>query len=112
PPSALTISSAVIGVFGESGGVSIETFRMNSLPERETQSASLVRRSDCSTDVPEQPAMMGASTSSASNGFRLIVALPTLNQAPALPLGLGPEVGPNSLFCHAFFPRTQVLTRT
>src|SRR6478672_952397 len=50
-PSALTSSSAVTGLLGVSGGVSIETFLMNTLPERENHSASFDKRSD----APEQP---------------------------------------------------------
>jgi hypothetical protein len=65
-PSALTRSSAVTGLLGVKGGVSIETFLMNSLPERENHSASFDSRSD----VLEQPAMTGASRRSASSRFR------------------------------------------
>ena len=57
PPSALTRSSAVTGLFGVSGGVSIEMLRMNTRPERENHCASFDNRSD----APEQPAMTGAS---------------------------------------------------
>ena len=46
PPSALTRSSGVTGLSGVSGGVSIETFLMNTRPERENQSASFDSRSD------------------------------------------------------------------
>src|SRR5712672_2450367 len=71
PPSALTRSSAVTGLSGLSGGVSIETFLMNSLPERENHSASFDRRSDENIfDALEQPAMAGASSSNISNRFR------------------------------------------
>src|ERR1700682_5705584 len=60
PPSALTRSSGATGLSGLSGGVSIETFRTNTRPVRENQSASLDRRSDCSRDaVLQQPAMTG-----------------------------------------------------
>src|SRR5665213_4295981 len=70
-PSALTRSSAAIGLLGVSGGVSIETLRMNSLPERENQSASLDRISDENiSDAPAQPAIRGASSSNASSRFR------------------------------------------
>jgi hypothetical protein len=70
-PSALTKSSAVTGLSGVSGAVSIETFRMNSLPERENHSASFDSRSDWNiSDAPEHPAIMGASASSASSRFR------------------------------------------
>ncbi len=79
PPSALTKSAGPTGLSGVSGGVSIETFRTNTLPVRENQSASFDSRSD----APEQPAITGASTSSASSGFRLLVPSRTLNQAPA-----------------------------
>src|SRR6478609_9603677 len=44
-PSALTRSSAATGVFGLSGGASIETLRMNRRPERENHSASFDIRS-------------------------------------------------------------------
>jgi len=70
-PSALTKSSDVTGLFGIKGGVSIETLRMNSLPERENHSASFDRRSDENiSDAPEQPAMTGASKTNASNRVR------------------------------------------
>jgi len=70
-PSALTKSSDVTGLLGVKGGVSIETLRMNSLPERENHSASFDRRSDENmSDAPEQPAMTGASRSNASRHFR------------------------------------------
>jgi len=62
-PLALTRSSAVTGLSGVSGGASIETFLMKSRPGRENHSASFDTRSD----VPEQPAISGASTSSARN---------------------------------------------
>ena len=55
PPSALTRSSASPALSGLSGGVSIETFRMNTRPVRENQSASFDSRSD----APEQPAKRG-----------------------------------------------------
>ena len=45
PPSALTRSSAVTGLSGVSGGVSIETLLMNNRPERENHSASFDSRS-------------------------------------------------------------------
>src|SRR5712671_4304174 len=70
-PSALTKSSAVTGLSGVSGAVSIDTFLMNSLPERENHSASFDRRSDENIfDALEQPAMAGASSSNISNRFR------------------------------------------
>src|SRR5260370_368799 len=43
-PSALTRSSAITGLLGDSGGASM--FRMNSLPVRENHSASFDSRSD------------------------------------------------------------------
>jgi hypothetical protein len=44
---------------------------MNSLPERENHSASFDRRSDENiSDVLEQPAMTGASSSNISSRFR------------------------------------------
>jgi hypothetical protein len=56
---------------GVKGGVSIETFLMNSLPERENHSASFDRRSDENiSDVLEHPVMTGANRSSASIRFR------------------------------------------
>jgi hypothetical protein len=58
-------------LLGVRGGVSIETFLMNSLPERENHSASFDRRSDENmSDAPEQPAITGANSSSASRYFR------------------------------------------
>src|SRR5882762_126859 len=70
-PSALTKSSEVTGLLGVRGAVSIETFLMNSLPERENHSASFDRRSDENiSDVLEQPAMTGASSSNISSRFR------------------------------------------
>ncbi len=69
-PSALTRSSAVIGLFGVSGGVSIETLLMNNLPERENHCASFDRRSDENmSDAPAQPARAGANSSNASRRF-------------------------------------------
>jgi hypothetical protein len=56
---------------GVNGGVSIETFLMNNLPERENHSASFDRRSDENmSDAPEQPATSGANSSNASRRFR------------------------------------------
>jgi hypothetical protein len=56
---------------GVKGGVSIETFLMNNLPERENHSASFDRRSDENmSDAPEQPAMTGANSSNTSRRFR------------------------------------------
>jgi len=56
---------------GVKGGVSIETFLMNNLPERENHSASFDRRSDENmSDAPEHPAMTGANSSNASRRFR------------------------------------------
>jgi hypothetical protein len=69
-PSALTRSSDVTGLSGVSGGVSIETLRMNSRPGRENHSASFDSRSDWNmSDAPEQPATAGASTSNANRPF-------------------------------------------
>src|SRR5450631_767611 len=70
-PSALTRSAGPTGSLGESGGVSMEMLRMNSRPGRENHSASFDSRSDENmSDALEQPAIAGASTSSASNDFR------------------------------------------
>ena len=70
-PSALTKSSEVTGLLGVSGGASIDTFLMNSRPERENHSASFDIRSLAEkSDVPEQPAMTGANSSNASSRFR------------------------------------------
>ena len=70
-PSALTRSSGETGLFGVSGGVSIEMLRMNSLPGRENHSASFDSRSDENiSDALEQPAITGASRSSVSSRFR------------------------------------------
>src|ERR1700733_9230196 len=70
-PSALTRSSAVTGLSGVSGGVSIDTFLMKSLPLRENHSASLeinsvLKRSEA---VAPQPANTGASRRTASIDF-------------------------------------------
>jgi hypothetical protein len=64
-PSALTMSSAVTGLSGVKGGVSIETFLMKSLPLRENHSAS----DENISDEPAQPAIMGANRSNASTRF-------------------------------------------
>jgi hypothetical protein len=70
-PSALTRSSAVTGLSGVNGGVSIETFLMKTRPERENQSASFDSRSEeIMLVVPEQPATSGAASTSTSNRFR------------------------------------------
>ena len=71
-PSALTKSAGMTGLSGVSGGVSIETFLMKSLPLRENHSASFDKRSDekISDVVAAQPAIKGANKSSASTGFR------------------------------------------
>ena len=81
-PSALTSSSGATGLSGLSGGVSIDTLRMNTRPDRENQSASFDSRSDI--DAPEQPARTGPSSNNASSGFRSIVPRRTMDQAPAL----------------------------
>ena len=65
-PSALTKSSAVTGLFGVKGGVSIETLVIDNRPARENQSASFDRRSD----VLPQPVTSGAKSSSASSDVR------------------------------------------
>src|SRR3979411_932266 len=63
-PSALTKSSEVTGLLGVRGGVSIETFLMNSLPERENHSASFDRRSDANIFAdPEHTATAGEGSS-------------------------------------------------
>src|SRR5438105_14497815 len=80
-PSALTRSSAVTGLSGVNGGVSIDTLRMNTRPVRENQSASRDRMSDA---LP-QPASAGPSSNNASNGFRPGVPC-TIDMAPPLPL--------------------------
>src|SRR4051794_14251476 len=100
-PSALTRSSAVTRLSGVSGGVSIETLRMNSRPERENHCASFESRSDCRrSDVPEQPAISGASAHNASRRFRLKI-LRTMNSVPH------PEspFGPKQLSDHHFAAR-------
>src|SRR4051794_10112670 len=81
-PSALIRSSAVIGLSGVSGAVSMETLRMNSLPGRENQSASFESMSLPKLAALEQPAISGAATASSSNRFekrlcRTICKLPT-----------------------------------
>lgn|SRR5947209_5455937 len=81
-PSALIRSSGVMGLSGVSGAVSIETFRMNSLPGRENQSASFDSMSLPKLAALEQPAISGAATASSSNRFgkrlcRTIFWLPT-----------------------------------
>src|SRR3981189_3640647 len=62
PPSAATNSSGVTAFSGLSGGVSIDTFRMNTRPVRENQSASL----DIRSVAPEQPASAGPSSNNVS----------------------------------------------
>ena len=87
-PSALTKSSAVTGLSGVRGGVSIETFLMKSLPLRENHSASFDKRSDekISDDVAAQPATMGANKSSASIVFRVDgICFARLNWIPSPP---------------------------
>src|SRR6201992_4179704 len=71
-PSALTRSSAVTGLSGVSGGVSIETFLMKRRPLRENHSASFDMRSEekISEAVAPHPDSTGASNRSASTGFR------------------------------------------
>src|SRR5882757_170515 len=67
-PSALIRSSGVTCLSGVNGGVSIETFLMNVLPERENQSASLDNRSEEKiSEVLAQPATIGATSSSDSS---------------------------------------------
>src|SRR5258705_3743211 len=83
PPSAPTRSSAVTGLSGLSGGVSIETLRMNSRPERENHCASFESRSDCSNSaVPEHPTIRGATAHNASSRFRLKILSRTMNSVP------------------------------
>ena len=70
-PSALMRSSGVTGLSGVSGGVSIETFLINILPDRENQSASLDSRSDDNmSDALPQPDTRGATKSSDINALR------------------------------------------
>src|SRR5437879_6072571 len=75
PPSAATSSSGVTGLSWLSGGVSIDTFRMNTRPVRENQSASF----DIRSVAPEQPASAGPSSNNVSSGFRSIVPRRTLD---------------------------------
>ena len=63
--------SGVTGLSGVSGGVSIETFRMNTRPGRENQSASFDSRSDARRSSPHSAA--APSSNNASSGFRSIV---------------------------------------
>src|SRR6476620_10644203 len=79
PPSAATSSSGVTALSGLSGGVSIDTLRMNTRPVRENQSASFDMRSD----APEQPASAGPSSNNVSSGFRSIVPRRTLDPSSA-----------------------------
>jgi hypothetical protein len=79
-PSALTSSSGVTALVGLSGGVSIETLRMNTRPERWNQSASL----DIKSDAPEHAASAGPSNTNISNGFRSNVPRRTLVPGSAL----------------------------
>src|SRR5215213_7356329 len=79
PPSAATSSSGVTGLSAVSGGVSIETFRMNTRPVRENQSASFDMRSV----APEQPASAGPSSNNVSSDFRSIVPRRTLDPGSA-----------------------------
>src|SRR5882762_7380382 len=82
-PSALTRSSAATGFSGLSGAASIETLRTNSRPERENHCASFESKSDCRrSDVPEQPAISGASAHNASSRFRLKILSRTMNSVP------------------------------
>ena len=82
-PSALTRSSAVTGLSGVSGGVSIDTFRMNSRPERENHSASFDSRSDWNMSAPpEQPATAGAITSNANNPLERSLLSRTIKSVP------------------------------
>ena len=87
-PSALTSSSGVTALVGLSGGVSIETLRMNTRPERENQSASF----DIRSDAPEQPASAGPSSINTSNGFRMIVPRRTLDPGSALTVTICPTI--------------------
>ena len=68
---AVAIGMALDIRYARSGGVSIETFLMKSLPLRENHSASFDNRSDekISEVVAPQPTIRGASTSSASTEF-------------------------------------------
>src|SRR3954466_10147584 len=79
PPSAATSSSGVTAFSGLSGGVSIDTFRMNTRPVRENQSASFDMRSD----ALEQPASAGPSSNKVSSGFRSIIPRRTLDPGSA-----------------------------
>src|SRR5258705_12927427 len=79
PPSALTSSSGVTAFSGLSGGVSIDTFRMNTRPVRENQSASF----DIRSVAPEQPASAGPSSNNVSSGFRSMIPRRTLDPGSA-----------------------------
>ena len=82
-PSALMRSSGVAGLSGVSGGVSIETFLINSLPYRDMQSASLDSRSeDIMSDALPQPDTTGATKSSNINAFRGNLGRLTMNSVP------------------------------
>src|SRR6185369_990347 len=100
PPSAETSSSGVTGLSGLSGGVSIDTFRMNTRPVRENQSASF----DIRSDALEQPASAGPSNNNVSSGFRLIVPRRTLDPGSALSC--------NHLSDHHFAARPWLPTRS
>jgi hypothetical protein len=60
-----------------SGGVSIETLRMNTRPERWNHCASFDSRSGV-----EQPAISGASAHNANSRFEAIIPLGTMNPVP------------------------------
>src|SRR4051812_50050848 len=65
PPSALTSSSGVTALFGDSGGGSIETLRMNKRPGSEKQSATLLIHSG----GVEHPASTRPRSSKSRRGF-------------------------------------------
>src|SRR5580704_3279955 len=86
-PSALTRSSAVTGLSGVSGGLSIETFLMKRRPLRENHSASFDMRSGAkiSEAVAPQPANTGASRSNAGTDFQWRYLFRTMNQTHPSP---------------------------
>jgi len=68
-------SSELTGLLGVRGGVSIETFLMNSLPERENHSHLDSRSDEKRSDVLEQPAITGANRSNAAGALVTILVL-------------------------------------
>src|SRR5882757_9805319 len=105
PPSPLTSSSGATAFSGDSGGVSIETLRMNTRPERENQSASRLIQSGA---LLVQPASTGPSSINVSSGFRPMVPSRTLD--PGSRLTITPYC--NYLSQHHFAARPWLYARS